>query len=506
MSYQPPLSSAFNNTRNRSGKLSPQSGMCSFCTQDCAGTCELALSAVLGAKTVYPTTTGNNQIASEKDYPVDFSHFNINGRVFGAQGLEAGKEPAIFNVGLERCYGRLHPVKTTMPIMLPALIKLNWRDYFAGAAMAGVCCVVGESSTDKDPNLVKKDGKICSFPLLDEILGSFNRYDRGYGQIIVQSNTEDDQAGLPEYALAHGAKALEFKFGQSAKGTQPVTRLSGWEQARQKKEAGALVYPDPDAPEILAAHEKGCEPAFYSYGRLPVWTEEYLCNRAKQLRQLGAQNLYFKMAGYDRADLERVLRIAAAAGIDMVTVDGAGGGSGYSPCKMMNEWGLPAICVESALLEILPRLRAEGLDLPAITITGGFSTEDQVFKALAMGNGEILCVGLCRASMAAAMSGKSIGDAVREGRVPAHLKPYGSTIEELFADLPDLRALYGAEANQFSTGAIGVFSYLNRIAFGLRHFAALNRKFDISLLDQSDLIPLTADARQLLSGKWFSQM
>ena len=86
MSYSPSLSSAFNNTKNRSDKLSPQSGMCSLCTEDCLGTCELGLAAILGAQTVYPTTTGTNQVGSEKDYPIDYSHFNINGHVFGAVG------------------------------------------------------------------------------------------------------------------------------------------------------------------------------------------------------------------------------------------------------------------------------------------------------------------------------------------------------------------------------------------------------------------------------------
>lgn len=86
MTYQPKLSSAFNDTYLRSRHISPQSGMCSFCTEECEGTCEIALAAVLGAQTVYPTNTGTNQVASEKDYPIDFSHFNINGRVFGALG------------------------------------------------------------------------------------------------------------------------------------------------------------------------------------------------------------------------------------------------------------------------------------------------------------------------------------------------------------------------------------------------------------------------------------
>ncbi|HBF66046.1 MAG TPA: hypothetical protein DDW34_10225 [Clostridium sp.] len=64
--------------------------------------------------------------------------------------------------------------------------------------------------------------------------------------------------------------------------------------------------------------------------------------------------------------------------------------------------------------------------------------------------------------------------------------------------MPDLRAIYGKEAETFSTGAIGVFSYLNKIGFGIQHFAALNRKFDVSLLNCGDLIPLTGDSEKLL--------
>ncbi len=77
MSLSPSMSSGFTAARNRSKYVSPLSGMCSLCTEECPGPCEIAQAAVLGKITVYPTTTGPNQIASEKDYPVDFSHFNI---------------------------------------------------------------------------------------------------------------------------------------------------------------------------------------------------------------------------------------------------------------------------------------------------------------------------------------------------------------------------------------------------------------------------------------------
>lgn len=505
MTFSPKLSSAFNDTYLRSNHISPQSGMCSFCTEECDGTCEIALAAVLGQQTVYPTNTGNNQVASEKDYPIDFSHFNINGRVFGAIGVNKNYEEAnIYHVKLEREYGKFNPVKMTMPVILPALIKLNWMDYFGGAAMAGVTCVIGEEAREKDPDLKIENGKVVEFAALKTMLDAFRNYYRGYGQIVLQCNVEDDMLGVPEYAIKeHNLEALEFKFGQSAKGTQPVAKIKNRTEAIKKQELGYLVFPDPMDPEIIRKSEEGICPNFYSYGRLPLWDEDYLVKRIENLREMGLKNVYFKMAGYDRKDLERVISIGSRAQVDMITFDGAGGGSGYSPNKMMNEWSLPTILMEDAICAIVEKLKSQGHYIPALTMAGGFSSEDQVFKSLALGNGNITAIGLCRASMTAAMTGKNIGDRIKEGNIPKNIKKYGNTVEEIYGDLPDLRSIYGKKADEFSLGALGVFSYLNKIAFGIKHFAALNRKFDISYLDRSDLIPLTDGAKDLIRGKWF---
>ncbi|QSX06909.1 FMN-binding glutamate synthase family protein [Sedimentibacter sp. zth1] len=502
MTYSPSLSSGFEFTKNRSNFISPQSGMCSFCTEECLGTCDIGLSAVLGAQTVYPTTTGTNQIASEKDYPLDYSCFNINGRVFGAIGAnETYEEATIYNVKLEREYGSLNKVKMAIPIILPALIKLNWKDYFGGAAMAGVTCVVGENARNKDENLVIENGKIKEFPFIGQVLDSFNMYYRGYGQIVVQCNVEDDMLGVPEIAISkYGAKAIELKFGQSAKGTQPAIKLKNLEAAMKAHNSGEIVYPNPADKDVQKSYDDGVCPNFYSYSRLPLWNEDFLHKRIRELREMGAQNIYFKMAGYDKVDIERVLRIASNERVDMITFDGAGGGSGYSPCKMMNEWSLPTVCLEDTVVKIIKKMKAEEIEIPAITITGGFSSEDQVFKALAYGENNITSIGLCRASMAAAMTSKNVGNLIINCKVPERYKKYGSSIQEIFGDLPDLRAIYGKDANKFSTGAIGVFSYLNKIAFGVKHFSALNRKFDIKYLDKSDLIPLTQDAVNLMNA------
>jgi glutamate synthase domain-containing protein 2 len=155
--------------------------------------------------------------------------------------------------------------------------------------------------------------------------------------------------------------------------------------------------------------------------------------------------------------------------------------------------------LEATLMPICEKLKEEGFKLPAIAMTGGFSMEDQVFKSLALGAPFVTHIGLCRAAMAAATSAAKMGEMIQAGNVPAHIKKYGSTVQEIFKDLPDLRALYGRQANEFSPGAIGVYSYLNRIDRGLRHFCALNRKFDVKLLDKSDLIPLTVDAYDILA-------
>ena len=365
--------------------------------------------------------TGNNQIASEKDYPIDFSHFNINGRVFGAQGAnETQDEATIFNVNLERTYGFIHPVRMAMPIILPALIKLNWQDYFAGAAMAGVTCVIGEHARNNEPNLKIDNGKVTDFPLLKKALDCFNRYDRGYGQIVLQCNVDDDLMGVPKIAIEkYGAKAIEIKFGQAAKGTQPVIQVKDLETALVKQQQGNLLSPDPSDPSVQKAYHDGVCPNFYTYGRLPLWTENSIMAHITKLRDMGAQNIYFKMAGYDRVDIERVLRMACEAQVDMVTFDGAGGGSGYSPSKMMNEWSLPTVCLEDVVVRICEQLKFEGFSLPAMVMTG-------------------------------------------------------------------------------------VFSYLNKIAFGLKHFAALNRKFNMDLLNKSDLIPLTSEARSLMANEWFA--
>lgn len=504
MSYSPNMSSGFNYTRLRTQDHSSSSGMCSDCVQECPALCEIGLSAIRGTEAAYPSDPNRSQFASEKKYPIDFSDFNINGRVFGAQGLPDDADIAHpLSVDLSCSFGMAHPVAQKMPVILPAVAKLNWQDYYAGAAMAGVTAVIGEAVAGKDSGAEFSNGRLKSSPLIKDMVSRFRAYDRSYGDIVLQANYDDVSFGVLEYAIERlGVKSVELKLGQAAKGIQAVSKKISYEEAKSLKAKGSLVYPDPGSAEIEKILSSGFKPVFRTMGRLPMYSEENLTRYINDLRSLGAKRIMLKVGGYDRKELELVLKIASAASVDLVTFDGAGGGTGNSPCKMMNEWGLPTMFLESIVWDILDKMKKEGKRLPGAAITGGFSLEDSIYKGLAFGAPYISLVGVCRAPMAAAMFSKMVGDGIKKNDVPASVRKFGSTAEDIYYDMQDLCLMYGKEAKNIPSGAAGVFSYLNRISFGLRLMMALNRKFSLGFIDRTDLIPLTEAAKMLLKGPW----
>jgi glutamate synthase-like protein len=493
MSYSPSLGSSITNTKMRTpDHISDFSGMCAVCTANCVGSCEIGLSAIRGSEAIYPYETDKNQFASEKNYPLDFSHFNINGKVFGALGCAEDSYEATFpKVNIDTSFGINNKIKLKAPIVLPAMAKLNWKDYYAGAALAGVLVVIGEDVVAKDKNLVLENGKVVSSPLIAEMISSFREYDRGYGDIILQANYDDENLGVLDYAIEKlGVKSVELKFGQASKGIQGMGRVKSIDDALHFQKMGYLIYPDPSDPVIAENYKKGIGQVFEKIGKLPMWNEDILVKRVNGLRELGAEHICFKTGPFDPRDLIEILKIASKAGVDLVTFDGAGGGSGNSPTKMMNEWGMPTVYLESILYDILKKLKEKNYSTPQIAIAGGFAMEDQVYKGLSLGAPHIKLVGIGRAAMAAALVGKQVGDLIKSGIVPKEYQRFGMTVEDIFGDTRELKGLY-TDVKNISPGAIGLFSYVNRISVGLKQLMALNRKFSLEYIDRSDIIPLT---------------
>ncbi len=494
MSYSPFLASSITNTRLRNpGNITDISGMCAVCTADCLGPCEIGLSALRGSEAILPFAADRNQFASEKRYPLDFSHFNINGRVFGAIGIPADPYQATFpNADISSSFGAVHAVHIKAPFILPAMAKLAWREYFAGAALSGVPVVIGEDVIAKDTGLVVDGHRVVKAPLIAEMVSTFRRYQRGFGDIVLQANFDDEYHGVLEYAMERlDVRSVELKFGQAAKGIQGMGRVAKIEDALRFKALGYIVLPDPTDPAVAEAYARGVGPVFEKIGKLPLWTPEELVRRVAELRRLGAERVCFKTGPFDPRDIAAILEIASEAGVDLVTLDGAGGGTGHSPAKMMNEWGMPTVTLEAIACRILGGLEKARKPLPPIAMAGGFATEDQVYKGLALGAPYVRMIAIGRAAMAAASVGRQVGETMRHGSVPKEYARFGSSLEEVFADFRVLKAEYGDETASIPTGAIGLYSYLNRVSVGLRQFMALNRKFALRHIGREDIVPLT---------------
>jgi hypothetical protein len=187
------------------------------------------------------------------------------------------------------------------------------------------------------------------------------------------------------------------------------------------------------------------------------------------------------------------VKYASEAKIDLLTVDGAGGGTGMSPWRMMNEWGIPTVYLESLLYKFLKKLDEKGAFIPSCAIAGGIVLEDHIFKALALGAPYIKAVCMGRSTLTAAMVGKTQEQLLKKkhGDGEEYQKAFSQTFISAGGEL---REKYGEDFERIPPAAIGVYTYYDRLATGLRQLMAGSRKFALSFIDRNDLIALTREA------------
>ncbi len=499
MSFSKPNRSAATVTTTRV-EPAPSSGICATCLDGCEGPCEVGRSALKGREMIYPQPFGKITAGAEKDYPVDFSHFNIQGTCVGAIGVEANPDVATFPaVDCATALGAEDSIKMDFPVFTGALgsteiARVNWEDMAAGAAISGVIVVAGENICGMDPHAEFKNGKIVKSPEMERRIEAFKRWYNGKGGIIVQANVEDAKLGVPEYVIESlGVEIFELKWGQGAKDIGGEVKLPSLERAIQLKERGYIVLPNPSDPSTQVAFKAGGITEFERHSRLGMVDEETFYDSVKHLRNIGAKYVTLKTGAYRPADLARAIRYSSEAKIDLLTIDGAGGGTGMSPWRMMNEWGIPTVQLECLAYQICERLREKGAYIPPIAIAGGFSLEDHIFKALALGAPHVKAICLGRAMMTAAMVGKTHGRLMAE-----KMELEGEDIEEgylrLFVVAAQLKERFGKDFRKIPAGAIGMYSYIHRLRQGLQQLMAGARKFALQYIDRNDLVALTRDA------------
>src|SRR5512146_2288273 len=452
MTYTRLNSSAATLTKNRTEhSVSPFSGMCTTCVDGCIGMCEIGKSAYRGAEMIYPQPFGIITTASQKDYPVDLSHFTILGRATGAWGMEADSNRALFpNVDLEVTIGKAPGIRYKLPFTLGAMGSTNvamnnWPGLVAGAAIPCTVIAIGENVVGMDMESRFDNGKVISSSDLEWRVKCFREWQQdGYGDVAVQGNVEDTMLGVQEYAISKlGVETVELKWGQGAKDIGGEVKIRDLAKAQELQKRGYVVLPNPSDPGVIEAFKRGAFHEFERHSRVGMVTQDGFMKRVEELRKLGARHIFLKTGAYRPADLARAVKFASLAELDLLTVDAAGGGTGMSPWRMMNEWGVPGIELHSLLREYLETLAKRKEFIPDIALAGGFTFEDQMFKGFALGAPYVKLIGYARAPLAAAMVAKNIGKAIEAQNLPIYIQRFGMGVDEVFVSAPELRQKLG---------------------------------------------------------------
>ena len=520
MNLSKPNASPATLTKNRV-RPSPVSGICVTCLDGCPGICEVGRSALRGRENLYPQPYGKITAGSEKDYPNDFSYFNIAGTCVGAVGVEADSDKAVFSaVDISTEIGSNDKIKLRFPGFTGAvgsteIGRIHWDNMAIGAAISGIIVIAGENICGMDVKSEIKKGRIIRSPEMERRVKTFQKWYEGDGGIIVQANVEDTRLGVPEYVIEKlGVEIFELKWGQGAKDIGGEVKIPDLNKALELKRRGYIVLPDPEDRVIQEAFKKGDFKEFERHSRLGMVEEKGFYKMVEHLRSVGAKYVTLKTGAYRPADLARAVKFASEARIDLLTVDGAGGGTGMSPWRMMNEWGVPTVQLECLMHSYLKRLDEQGKFVPSCAIAGGMSLEDHIFKALALGAPYIKAVCMGRSIMTAAMVGNTQANMLKKkmekgieknGSVMHHfdekspLVKGGDWIEvkDLFVTAPKLNEKYGKDFAQIPPGAIGVYTYIDRLSQGLQQLMAGERKFALKHIDRNDIFALTREAAEM---------
>lgn len=496
-----------------------ESGLCTLCRADCQGKCETWLTSLRGRKMLYPRDFGSITSGSSNTCHVGvaYNSLRIQGYNYDAKGLPAGlsnsADDCIFpNVSVETSFGNEIVTKCRVPVMTGALgstfiAAKYWESFATGAALVGFPIVIGENVVGIDKAAVIENGKISKAPEMDRRIDSYLRYYDGYGSIIVQLNVEDTRNGVAEYVInKYGDKVMiELKWGQGAKDIGGEIQVTSLEYALFLKERGYVVDPDPSKPEVQAGFKSGAVKSFARHSRLGYTNlqsvdqvQEDFMNSVAYLRKIGYKKISLKTGSYGMEALAMAIKYASDAKLDLLTIDGSGGGTGMSPWNMMETWGVPSILLHAKAHEYATILAAKGKKVVDMALAGGLAREDHIFKALALGAPftKLVCMG--RSLMIPGFLGNNIEGVLHPERkaalagnwneLPKSVSEIGTTPEEIFAAYHDVQAKVGAAAmKDIPYGAIAIWTLADKLAAGLQQFMAGARKFSINEISRGDI-------------------
>jgi glutamate synthase domain-containing protein 2 len=369
----------------------------------------------------------------------------------------------------------------------------------AGAAISGISIVCGENVCGIDPGLETKVGRVVRSPEMERRVNAYRKWYEGVGDLIVQLNIEDSRLGVAEYIVQDlGLETIELKWGQGAKCIGGEIKIDTLERALELQKRGYIITPNPSTPAVQAAFKTGALREFERHSRLGFIDEQEFLGTVEYLRRtVGAKRITLKTGAYPFRELAKAIKWSSWARIDLVTIDGAGGGTGMSPWRMMQEWGIPTFYLQCMAWELCQELAKRGEWVPNLAMAGGFSTEDHIFKVLAMGSHYFKAVCMGRALMIPAFVGTSIGNWLNNGNVPKTVSAFGTSPEQIFITHAILKEKYGDQMKELPLGAIGMYTFIDKLRVGLSQLMAGARSFRLDTISRSDVVALTEEAAKV---------
>ncbi|MBP2639840.1 MAG: ferredoxin-dependent glutamate synthase [Firmicutes bacterium] len=505
-----------------------QSGLCTLCRADCAGKCESWLSSIKGRKLLYPRDFGLITAGSSNECKtgVSYDTLRIQGYNYGAHGLtqelSTSEDDCIFpNVNTESVFGNTIKTKCRMPLMTGALgstfiAAKYWESFAIGAALVGIPIVIGENVVGVDRNSLLEKGNITDSPELNRRIDCYLRYHDGYGAIIVQMNVEDARNGVAQYIIdKYGDNVvIELKWGQGAKDIGGEIQVKDIDYALFLKNRGYIVDPDPTKPEVQEAFNAGAIQSFARHSRLGYTNlssadqvKENFMNAVAYLRKIGFKRITLKTGAYGMEALAMAMKYSTEAKLDLLTIDGAGGGTGMSPWNMMDHWGVPSILLHTKAYEYAKVLADAGHKVVDLAFGGGLVREDHMFKALALGAPFVKLICMGRGLMIPGFLGSNIEGALHPERrakvsgnwekLPNSVLEHGKTATEIFAGYHDVQKKVGKdEMKNIPYGAIAMWTYSDKLQAGLQQFMAGARKFSISDIARDDIASVNRETER----------
>jgi hypothetical protein len=74
---------------------------------------------------------------------------------------------------------------------------------------------------------------------------------------------------------------------------------------------------------------------------------------------------------------------------------------------------------------------------------------------------------------------------------------FGSTKEEIFVNYEDIKDRYGDEVDEMPLGALGVYTFAQKLKVGLQQLMAGSRRFRVDKICRSDVAALTEEAAKI---------